>query len=70
MAKTSTRFLPNFDVDLWRKLVILVVFFLVVSIWTDPEGTSRQVGSFLGEVGRLAAQLVHVVAEFLAALGR
>ena len=70
MAKTSTRFLPNFDVDLWRKFVVLVVLFLAVSIWTDPEGTSQEVGSFLGDVGRFAAQLVHVIAEFVAGLGR
>ncbi len=70
MAKTSTRFLPNFDVDLGRKLLILVVLFLIVSIWTDPEGTSQKVGSFLGDVGRFAAQLVHVIAEFVAGLGR
>ena len=51
-----------------QKLLLLVLLFLIVSIWADPEGTSRRVGSFLGDVGHFLLQVLDTVAEFLSFL--
>jgi hypothetical protein len=48
-----------------QRLVVLVLLFVVVSIWADPEGTARQVGSFLGDAGHFLLQVLDTAAEFL-----
>lgn len=56
-------------VNVKRLLVILIVAFVIVFIYTDPRGASDAIGPFLGDVGNLVTNGIHSGAEFLAGFG-
>ncbi len=48
-----------------RVLIWLVVAFIIVSIWQQPQTASQEIGNFLGDVGRFLILVFQKLAEFL-----
>jgi hypothetical protein len=55
-------------IDLKKSLVYLIIAFVIVSIWTDPHGSSRSIGIFLSHTGHFLAELIDRGAQFISGL--
>ena len=51
-----------------KVLLYLVIAFVVVSIWQNPEGSAEAAGDFLGAVGNFFADLIDKTATFIEGL--
>ncbi|MGD9702511.1 MAG: hypothetical protein AB7Q42_07065 [Acidimicrobiia bacterium] len=49
-------------------LLYLVIAFVVVSIWRNPEGSASAAGDFLGSVGTFFSELIDRTATFVKGL--
>ncbi len=55
--------------DTIRKILLyLVIAFVVVSIWQNPEGSAEAAGDFLGSVGAFFSELIDRTATFIGGL--
>lgn len=55
--------------DTVKKLLIyLVIAFVVVSIWQNPEGAATAASNFLGSVGAFFSELIERTATFVEGL--
>jgi hypothetical protein len=55
--------------DTIRKILLyLVIAFVVVSIWQNPEGAAEAAGDFLGSVGEFFSELIDRTATFIGGL--
>lgn len=48
-----------------KLLIYLLIAFLVVSIWQDPEGAAQTFGDFLGSVGNFFSEVIDRTATFI-----
>jgi hypothetical protein len=55
--------------NLKKLLLFLVVAFVIVFIYRDPQGASNAIGPFLGDIGNLVTNTIDSGAEFLAGFG-
>jgi hypothetical protein len=56
------------SLTLKRTLLWLVVIFVIVFIYRQPDQASATIGPFLGDVGNILSRVVHSGAEFLSGL--
>jgi hypothetical protein len=49
-------------------LITLIIVFVVLAIWHDPQSTSRAAGDFLGKVGHFISALIDKTATFIKGL--
>lgn len=50
-------------------MIWLLVAFVVVNIWKDPQGSADYAGEFLGSIGSFVSTLIEKTAKFLTNLG-
>lgn len=56
--------------DTLKKILLyLVIAFIVVSIWQNPESAANAAGDFLGSVGNFFSELIDRTATFIENLG-
>jgi hypothetical protein len=54
--------------DLKKLVLYLVIAFVIVSIWKDPQGSARTAGVFLGNVGNFFVDLIDKSSSFFKGL--
>ncbi len=53
----------------WTRLLLwLLLLYLLYRLWTDPRGSSQDVGPFLSDVGHFFMRVVGTFAVFLSGL--
>ena len=52
------------EANLKQGLIYLVLAFVVMTIWNDPNNSSDSMGAFLGDTGDFMAQVLDKGAEF------
>ena len=55
-------------INVKQALLYLITAFVIVSIWTDPHGSSRSIGIFLSHTGHFLAELIDRGAQFISGL--
>ena len=56
-------------INVKKLLLWLVIAFVIVSIYNNPEDSGDSVGAFLGDVGSFASTVVDRTAAFIGGLG-
>jgi hypothetical protein len=49
-------------------VITLIVVFVVLAIWNDPQSTATTAGQFLGKVGHFISALIDKAATFIKGL--
>lgn len=55
-------------IDLKQVLLYLIIAFVIVSIWNDPQQSAERAGDFLGSVGSWFVDLIDKSSSFFKGL--
>jgi hypothetical protein len=55
-------------IDAKQTLTVLAIVFVILSMWSDPQGSGQAMGDFLGSVGDFLAGLTRKLVLFLSGL--
>ena len=58
------------NIDIKKIVLYLVIAFVIVSVWKDPDGSAKTAGVYLGNVGHFIVRLIDKGSSFIKGLSK